>query len=195
MKAKVFFLLTLLVSWGGYAQENDSRFGIELDGGPSFSLQKWGGVDAKTGFGFEGTLHYRFYRHLGAYAGWGWNRFSSEDSFAGKKSDFEETGYVLGLQFRHSLGRSPLSYYVRAGALWDHLEIEDNGGELLDDTGHDWGYQVSAGVETPLGRAWSLGAGLKLNTLHRKNFEFYDGVRRTIDQKTLSLRVSLCKRF
>lgn len=195
MKAKVFFLLALLASQGGYAQKNEFRFGVELDGGPSFSLQPWGGVDTKAGFGFEGTLHYRFYRHLGVYAGWGWNRFSSEDSFAGKGSDFEETGYVLGMQFRHPLGHSPWSYYVRAGALWDHLEIEDIGGELLDDTGHDWGYQAAAGVEAPIGRAWSLGAGLKLNALYRKNFEFFDGVRRTIDQKTLSLRVSLRKRF
>ncbi|MDR1756598.1 MAG: hypothetical protein LBR65_06565 [Culturomica sp.] len=69
MKSKVLSLLLVCVSLGGFAQEKESRFEVEADGGVSFALKKLDDAKMKAGFGFEGTFHYKFYRHLGAYAG------------------------------------------------------------------------------------------------------------------------------
>lgn len=194
MKAKVLSLLFVLATLNCIAQEKEPRFGIELSGGPSVALKKLDGAKMKIGLGFEGTLHYRFYRHMGVYAGWGWNRFSSENSFVGKNADFEETGYVFGLQFKHSIGNSPISYYVRAGGLWNHIEIENSEGDIINDTKHGLGYQMAGGIYIPIGKKWSINTGLKFNSLKRRGIEFTDH-NKTLDLKYLSLRVGIAKMF
>ncbi len=195
MKTKVLLLLVVFASLNCFAQEKEPRFGIEMDGGASFALKKLDDANMKAGFGFEGTLHYRFYKHIGAYAGWGWNRFSSENSFAGKNCDFEETGYVFGLQFKHPIGNSPIAYYVRAGGLWNHIEIENSEGDIIKDTKHGLGFQLAGGIYIPIGKNWSVNTGLKFNSLNRKDVEFPDDIKRTLDLKYLSLRVGIVKSF
>jgi len=195
MKTRVLSLLIVFASLSCFAQEKESRFGIEVDGGASFAIKKLDDAKLKVGAGFEGTLHYRFYKHLGAYAGWGWNWLSAENSFAGKNCDFEETGYVLGLQFKHPIGNSPISYYVRAGALLNHIEIENSDGDIVEDTRHGLGYQLAGGVYIPVGKGWSINTGLKFNSLNRKDIEFSDNIKRSLDLKYLSLRVGIVKEF
>lgn len=194
-KTIVLSLLLVCASLGCYAQEKEPRFGVELNGGAAFALKKLDDAKLKTGFGFEGTFHYRFYKHLGAYAGWGWNHFVSKNSFAGKDCGFEETGYVFGLQFKHPIAHSPMSYYVRAGGLWNHIEIENADGDIIEDTKHGWGYQLAGGVYIPIGKSWNINAGLKFNSLNREDIEFSDGIKRTLDLKYLSLRVGIIKTF
>ncbi len=195
MKSIVLSLLVAFTSLSCFAQEKESRFGIEADGGASLALKKLDEAKMRVGVGFEGTFHYRFYKHLGAYAGWGWNWFSAENSFAGKNCDFEETGYVLGLQFKHPIGHSPISYYVRAGALLNHIEIENNDGDIVEDTKHGLGFQLAGGIYIPIGKNWSINTGLKFNSLNRKDIEFSDNIKRTLDLKYLSLRVGIIKMF
>jgi opacity protein-like surface antigen len=195
MKTKVLLLLFACASLGGFAQEKEARFGVELSGGASLALKKLDGAKLKVGAGFEGTLHYRFYQNFGAYAGWGWNRFSAENSFAGKNGDFEETGYVFGLQFKRAIGNSPLLYYVRAGGVWNHIEIEDSKGDLIKDTKHGLGYQLAGGVYIPVGKGWSANAGVKFSSLNRQNIEFSDNAKRSLDLKHLQLRVGITKMF
>ena len=195
MKTIVLSLLVAFISLSCFAQEKEPRFGMEMDGGASLALKKLNDAKMKVGTGIEGTLHYRFYEHLGAYAGWGWNRFSAENSFAGKNCNFEETGYVFGLQFKHPIGDSPISYYVRAGALLNHIEIENNDGDIVEDTKHGLGYQLAGGIYIPIGKDWSINTGLKFNSLNRKNIEFSDNVKRSLDLKYLSLRVGIIKMF
>ncbi|MBK5721466.1 porin family protein [Dysgonomonas sp. Marseille-P4677] len=194
MKARVLLLLVVFTSLNCFAQEKESRFGFELDGGASLALKKLDDAKMKIGLGFEGTFHYRFYKHMGVYAGWGWNNFSSKKSFIGNNCDFEETGYVLGLQFKHPIGNSPVSYYVRAGGLWNHIEIENNDGDIIKDTKHGLGYQLAGGVYIPVGRKWSINTGIKFNSLKRGNIEFADH-NKTLDLKYLSLRVGIMKMF
>jgi opacity protein-like surface antigen len=194
MKARVLLLLVVLVSLNCFAQEKESRFGFELDGGASLALKKLDDAKMKIGLGFEGTFHYRLYKHMGMYAGWGWNHFSSKKSFAGDNCDFEETGYVLGLQFKHPIGNSPVSYYVKAGGLWSHIEIENGDGNIIKDTKHGLGYQLAGGVNIPVGKKWSINTGLKFNSLKRSDIEFADH-NRTLDLKYLSLRVGIMKMF
>ena len=195
MKTKGLFTLVLLaiLSVSGMAQEKEKRFGVELSVGASMATSKPGDASLNPGFGFEGIFHYRFVQHLGVYGGWGWNRFGADNSFAGADVCFEETGYVLGLQYKHPIGTTPLSYYFRAGGLYNHLEIENAQGEIIGDTGHGLGFQLAAGVDYSLGRNWSITPGLKFNYL--ANDVEMEGVTTDLTHNYLSLRIGILKRF
>lgn len=190
MKTKVWAIMALatMVSISSMAQENSGRFGIELTGGASFATQKLDGASLNTGAGFEGLLHYRVLPHTGLYAGWGWNRFAADNNL-----DYEETGYIMGLQFKHPIGSSAISYYLRAGALYNHIEIENDKGNIIGDTGHGWGWQTAAGVDLPLGSGWSLTPGVKFNSLSRELDQ--DGVTTDLNLNYLSARLGVMKVF
>ncbi|MFB6342959.1 outer membrane beta-barrel protein [Saccharicrinis sp. FJH62] len=194
MKTKGTVLTMLLVlSLSCFAQESEKRFGIELNSGASVCTKKTDDVTFNPGFGFEGILHYRFMSHLGVYAGWGWNRFGSEMSFAGNDVCFEETGYVMGLNFKHPLGQSKMDYFLRAGALYNHIETENNAGDIINDTKHGWGYQLAGGIAIPFGNNWSFTPGLKFNSLVRDT-EF-EGDSQTLFYQYVSVRVGVIKQF
>lgn len=195
MKTKVIVTLTLLamLTLSGIAQESEKRFGFELSSGASVATSKPGDAGLNTGVGIEGIFHYRFMPYTGLYAGWGWNRFSSENSFAGMNADFEETGYVFGLQFKHPIGSLPLSYYVRAAGLYNHIEIENEAGDITYDSGHGMGWQLAGGLDVNLGKNWSLTPGIKFNSLSR-DIDF-EGADEQMDFNYLSFRVGILKRF
>lgn len=195
MKTKLMLVIacSFLITGTTIAQKNEKRFGIELNAGASLATSKPGDATLNLGFGFEGVLHYRFMPHTGVYAGWGWNRFGAENSFAGADVCFEETGYVLGLQFKHPIGDMPLSYYLRAGGLYNHIEIEDAAGQIIGDTGHGYGFQLAAGVDYYLGKDWSVTPGLKFNALSR-DVEM-EGMSTSLKHNYLSLRIGIIKRF
>ncbi len=75
------------------------RWSFEFRPGVNFPTKELGDAELNTGFGLEGTFAYRFMPNVGVYGGWSWNRFSSDNSFAGTDIDFEETGYTMGLQY------------------------------------------------------------------------------------------------
>jgi len=194
MKTKVLIAVAVLaITLSGYAQEKEKRFGFELSGGASFATHKLGGANLQIGFGGEGIFHYRFMPHAGVYAGWGYNAFTAENSFAGNEIDFEETGYVFGLQFKHPIGISAFSYYVRAGGLYNHIELENTDGEIIGDTDHGMGWQAAGGVDIPLGRNWSLTPGVKFNSLSGDvNLE---GTTTQLDLNYIQVRVGILKKF
>lgn len=189
MLVAVITLFTL----NSFARDHDKRFGFELSGGASAATQKLNGASLKPGFGFEGTLHYRFMPHLGAYTGWGWNRLTSNNSFAGQDVCFEETGYVFGLQFKHPVAQSAVSYYLRAGGLYNHIETENSEGEIIHDTKHGFGYQLAGGIELNLNQKWSLTPGLKFNSLSRETD--FEGNSKPFDLKYISFRIGFVRKF
>jgi hypothetical protein len=74
---------------------------------------------------------------------------------------------VFGLQYKHAIGSTPLSYYLRAGGLYNHIEIENADGDIIGDTEHGLGWQFAAGIDYSLGKNWSITPGLKFNSLAR----------------------------
>ena len=195
MKARVIFALTicLFTATASFAQQSPKRFGFELNGGASMATSKPGNTKLNPGLGFEGIFQYRFMPHTSAYAGWGWNRLGADNSFAGADVCFEETGYVFGLEFKHPIGTNPLSYYFRAGGLYNHIEIEHAAGDIIGDTGHGLGFQLAAGIDISLGKNWSLTPGIKFNALSR-DLEM-EGVTTSLNHNYLSLRIGLLKKF
>lgn len=144
-----------------------SRVGVQFSIDGSSATQDLGNADLGAGFGFEANLTYRFLPHLSAYGGWGWQRFSAEESFAGAEADFEETGYRFGLQFMHPLGSTPIDYFIRAGGIYNHIEIENSDGDITADSDHGLGWQAGAGVAVPIGAKWRLMPGLRYQSLSR----------------------------
>ena len=194
MKTKVLFLSATLsvISMISFAQ-NAKRFAFELSAGPSFATQKLADADLKTGMGFEANFQYRFVEKVSLYAGWGWNRFSAEESFAGHDMDFEETGYILGLEFKQLIGNSGISVFGRGAALYSHIEIENKEGDIKYDTKHGWGWQVAAGVDIPLGKNWSLTPGVEFNYLNR-DVRISD-IEWDLKQNYISARIGFAKKF
>lgn len=195
MKTKVFLAMTMLTLFfnGAMAQESEKRFAVELSGDVAFVSSDLAGASLKTGLGFETLLHYRFMPFTSVYGGWGYGNFNADDSFAGPDTDFEQTGYVLGLQFKRPFRDSPVSWFVRAGALYSHIETENNDGEIISDTGHGIGWQAAGGIEVSLGKNWSLAPGLKYNWLSGET-EFGSATYQ-LDHRTVSARIGIVKRF
>jgi hypothetical protein len=193
VKVMAMALLMMAALTQGVAQEGQKRFGFELNGGGSFALTKLDDVTLNPGFGFEGVFHYRILKEFGIYGGWGWNRMGADQSFAGNDVCFEETGYVLGLQYRKQLGSLPLSFYLRGAGLYNHLEVENADGDIIHDTGHGFGWQAATGLEYHFGNNWSLTPGVKFNALVRESD--YEGVTRDLTLNYLQVRVGIVKRF
>ncbi len=195
MKTKgLFTLLTLaLLSINSIAQETEKRFGVELNAEVSFVSSDLNGANLNTGLGFETILQYRFMPFTSVYGGWGYSHFNANESFAGSDIDFEQTGYILGLQFKNSIGDSPLSYFVRGGLLYSHIETENNDGEIISDTGHGVGFQVAGGLEVALGNNWSLAPSLKFNSLSGETE--LEGVNYQLEHRYVSARLGFIKRF
>lgn len=189
----VSVVLIILVTTTAFGQKSEKHFGFELSSGVSQAMNKIDGSTVNTGFGFEGIFHYRFLSHTGAYVGWGWNNFGVDDSFAGLDANFEETGYVFGLQYKRPIGNSKINYYLRAGGLYNHIEVENSSGNIIEDTGHGLGFQLAGGIDIPLGNNWRLTPGLKFNSLKRD--AQFEGSNINLKYNYASLRIGILKRF
>lgn len=144
-----------------------SPWSFEFRTGAAFSTNNLGNAELNTGFGFEGTFTYRFMPHVEAYAGWGWNKFSADQSFAGPDMDFEETGYSFGLQFIHPFDNSTISYMIKAGGIFNHIETENSNGDIIANSGHGLGWQVEGGLAIPLTNSVRILPSIRYRSLER----------------------------
>ena len=151
-------------------------------------------ADLGTGVGIGATIAFRVQPHLHVYGGWDWIRFSSDDSFAGAKTDFEETGYTFGLRFEHPLRvDSRLSYRLEAGGVYKHTEIEDEEGELVVNSGHGLGYEAGAGLLFPISNGVNLATTLRWRA--RANEFKVGSIVTSGDLNYVGLEIGLSKRF
>lgn len=187
LMVKSLFVLFLL-SFNHTVSQN--KWSIEFRPDINFPTSDFGDSKIKTGYGFELTGAYRFMDHLSAYAGWSYNTFRIEDS----NFDLDETGYTFGLQFIHPLGTSEtLSYLLRAGATYNHIELENTDGDIVSDSDHGFGYQVEAGLNYHLGLGWDLRPTVRYRALSR-DIDI-DNTTRSIDLNYLSFGLGIAKTF
>ncbi|AFH47832.1 Hypothetical protein IALB_0118 [Ignavibacterium album JCM 16511] len=131
--------------------------------------------------------------HLAAYAGLSYNNFAVDQSFAGNNASFEETGYTFGLQFIHPIGESDIKYIVRAGGTYNHIEIENNNGDITIDSGHGLGWQAEAGLVIPFSDKFSLLPSVRYRSLKR-DIDI-NNVNTSVDLNYLSVGVGLSWSF
>jgi opacity protein-like surface antigen len=191
MKQIKIIMISILLLVISNTLQAQNKWSAEFRPSINFATEDFEDSKIETGFGFELTVGYRFMEHLHAYAGWGYNTFSIEDA----EADFDETGYTFGLQFIHPLGTSEdLSYLLRAGAIYNHLELEGGDGDLIDDSGHGIGWQIEAGLDYVLGDNWSLRPSLRYRSLSR-DLEVAQSQTIDVDLNYLSFGLGVSKSF
>ncbi|HSP40848.1 MAG TPA: hypothetical protein VLN46_05395, partial [Gillisia sp.] len=116
MRSLKILITIVLFSMPGGAALAQEKFSAEFRPGISFPLNEIAGNKVNTGYGFELTLAYEVLQDVGIYAGWGWNKFDVDNAFLNDRTDIEETGYTAGIQFKHRIKNSSLSYLIRGGA-------------------------------------------------------------------------------
>lgn len=191
--AQITFVVLTITVMNQHTVQAQSKLGWEIRPAVAVATEDLGDADLNTGFGFEGTLSYVFIDKLSGYAGWSWYQFNADQSFAGTDVDFEETGYTLGLQFKNAIGQSALDYFVRGGAIINHIETENNEGDITADSGHGLGWQLGAGIEIDLGRAWMLKPGIRYRSLSR-NIDI-GTVKTAVDLNYLSFGIGISRTF
>lgn len=160
----------LLVTSGSAGAQK--RWSAELDGGVALPTNRLAGADLATGVGFGANVRYRLQPHLSVYTGWAWHHFSTDAMLGVRDLDAEDTGYMLGLRFEHPFASerpsgNGLSYWLRAGGLANHIEVENSAGDIVSDTGHGLGYELGGGLTVPVGTRLSLTPGLQYRSLSR----------------------------
>ena len=156
-------LVALFLVAGAGAVQAQSRFSVELRGGAAWPTADVGDATLETGGGFGFNAGFRLQPHLGVYAGWDWHRFVTDEPFSGGNYDIEDTGYVFGLQFRHPI-TSRVGGWLRGGGIYNHIELEDDAGSIIADSGHELGWEAGGGMLFPIGERFVLTPGVRYRT-------------------------------
>lgn len=151
-----------LLSLNAHAQQDWS---FEFRAGANLPIDDLGDIKLDAGAGFEGTAAYAFTPALAVYGGWGWHQFDAEAQ--NSDPDVEQTGYVLGLQYTNTFPSSALGYRLRSGLTYEHIEIEDDDGDIVFDTDHGVGFELGGALSFALSDSWSLTPGLRYRYLSR----------------------------
>lgn len=137
------------------------RLTAELRVGGNATIDEFAAVDLRSGIGSEIGLGVRVAPDLFVYGAWGWQQHRSKAPVFGATADVEDTGYAFGLRYVAPVA-SRAEPWVRAGALYNHVEIEDeDAGDLMADSEHTWGFEVGGGLDIALNDRWSLTPGVR----------------------------------
>jgi hypothetical protein len=170
------------------------RIALDLRVVPAAPAQEFAGAKLNTGLGFGSTISFRFQEHLSLYGGWDWMKFRADQSFAGADMDFEETGYAFGLRFEHPLrDNSRIAYRLEAGGTYKHVEIENEDGDQVLDTGHDLGYEAAIGLVIPATSTWRFVTALRYRSL--SNDFAQSGVTTNGHLRYAALEIGVSRRF
>ena len=153
-------LLILVCAGSAHAQ---SPFSFELRGGASIPAEDLGSSPLDAGGGFSFNVSARLLPHTLMYAGWDWNRLNMQTPLPGADSHIEDTGYVVGLMFRHPM-LNRVDGWARAGAIYSHMEVETEDGDALFDSGHELGWEAGGGLFIPVGQRFALTPGVRYRT-------------------------------
>ena len=169
MKNMIMAFVAMGLLMGGLPADAQQRWAIEVRGAGAFPTQEIAGDELGNGLGFDATLRYAFLPHLALYGGWDWIHFNPDASFAGPDMDIEETGYVFGLRFERPFGATaPVAGWIRGGGIYDHLEFEDDEGDIIADSDHGLGWEAAAGLAFGSGGSWSVTPGVRYRSLDRE---------------------------
>lgn len=166
--APIFFAVLFLCTFGGVKAQSDWDITLR----PAINFPTEGIADSKLsmgfGLGFGGAFSYKFTPQFSAVIGWGWNGFATDESFAGPKVDFTETGYSLGLRFTHPfILDSAYTLFIGVGAVAGHIEAENSEGLIIADSKFGMGWQIESGMNFGVGRHFVLSPGINYHALSR----------------------------
>lgn len=191
LKFNLACAVLLLISSMTFAQ---NKWSVEFRPNLDFPTKDIGDIEPKTGFGFEVAVSYNFMEHLGAYVGWGYNTFKTTSNMTAFDNDVDMTGYTFGFQFIHPIAEgSNLSYLIRAGGIYNHLEFEDSDGDIFEDTGHGLGYEFGLGIDYNFSETWHLRPQIGYRALSR-DIDF-NAIKTDVDLNYVALGIGIIKSF
>jgi hypothetical protein len=126
------------------------KWSISIKAGMGIPTRELGHTEIQPGFGYEGVLGFQFAENFTAYAGWSQQFFPTNEKFAGLDLDFEETGYTAGIQFTYPADVHEVQYTLGAGLLYNHIEAENETGDVAGDSGHELGAQLEGMLAIPV---------------------------------------------
>lgn len=182
-------LILLLAAGPAHAQ---GPWTLEVRGGANLATEEFAGVDLETGVGFEANLALRVAPVVALYGGWDWQHRRVKDQPFGRTEDVEDTGYVFGVRLAGA-DRSRLTPWLRLGALYNHVELEDFDGAPVADSEHVWGWEAGGGLAVPMGRSWQLTPGVRYR--HFEPAVRFGGAELTTPLSYVVLDVGLALRF
>lgn len=152
-------LVIILCVWAAAPAQAQGAFTVEVRGGVNSPTETFVDTDLERGVGLEGTVAFRVMPAVSVYGGWDWQRRSVEDRLFGAEGRLIDTGYVFGVKL--TPGTSRFAPWLRAGALYNHVELEDANGNAIADTDHVWGWEAGAGIDVPIGGSLRLTPGVR----------------------------------
>lgn len=164
-----FMAVALLAAGLPLQAQAQGRWSLEFTGGPAVPTGDLGDLKLNTGLTFGSTVSAKVMPHLAVYGGWDWVHLSSDEDQPGGELDVEETGYVLGLRFEHPL-RGEVGFpkfRLQAGTTYKHIEIEDEEGDLIADSGHGLGWELGAGLVMSVAERFTVTPGVRVRSLTR----------------------------
>ncbi len=144
---------------GSTQAQAQSRFSVEVRGGAAVPTQQLGAQDLKTASTVEFTAAYRIVQPVSIYAGWDWFRAPLEKKM-GDIEDADATGYAFGVRL-DGPAVGTVTPWVRAGGLYNHVELEGDTTDARISSKHKLGWEVGAGVSMPIKGRWSLTPGVR----------------------------------
>lgn len=166
-----------------------SGVSFTIRGGVNYPCHGQNDLNLHNGYGFEGIVGYRVLPQFTLNAGWGYNTFEVESTMGSSEMDFVANGYSLGLQFDQPIASSRFSVLIGGGGIYHHLEVENDAGDVLGDSGHGLGYQVDLGLGIRVGSKLMFTPGIKYRSIER-DFDLGEENMR-IDLNYLSAGASL----
>ena len=140
---------------------------VELRGGAAFpTVDMVGDLGTGNGVAIEGAVTYDFLPFLGVFVGWDWVGFTPEESFAGTDIDFEGTGYLAGLRYERAVTDAlPFEVWLRTAVRYDHLELENDAGDIVAGTDRDVGLDVGLGLAFAINESWVVTPGVRYRAI------------------------------
>ena len=189
MKTVTSISLSLMMVFMSASMNDQGLLTVAFRPSSSVPLKDLGTTNLKKGGGFEATVSYQFIQGFSVYGGWGWNIFSAEEELA-TFDHFEETGYRFGIQRIQPLSKeSKLNFLLSAGGVLNHIESENDEGDIIDDSGHGIGWEGDLGISIPLSDKWQIVPGVRYHWLSRELVA--DGVSQSVDLNYISIGVSV----
>lgn len=82
---------------------------------------------------------------------------------------------------------------ARVGGIYNHIEVENDAGDITADSGHGLGWELGAGIQVNLGNNWKLRPQMGYRVLSR---EIEIGVNTTdVDLNYFSFGIGIAKSF
>lgn len=193
LSAFKLFLLIIIISLNNSCLKAQKNYIIDCGPPGNFPIALSGNTNLNNGFGFEFNCTYHVLSNFSIYSGWDWNKFTCVKSFAGSYTDFEETGYVLGIKYIHPVENTNFNYFISAGTTLKHIEIQDQKGEIIADTDFGFGWETSIGIALNLKQRWSISPSFRMRSLKRS--VNLNEIQNNFELSYISLKIAIGWKF